>query len=65
VNALDKITELVSERGNKITRADYNTIMTLAVDVPLEDSDYLGAVFEGIALTVNDPLYDGDIDPIE
>lgn len=61
MNALDQITELVSERGNKINRADLNTIMTLAVDIPLEDSDYLGSVFEGIMLTVSDPLYVGNL----
>lgn len=63
MNALDAITELVSEAGKNITRADLNTILTLAVDVPLEDSDYLGFVWEGIALTINDPLYTKDIKP--
>ncbi|MBD8734895.1 hypothetical protein [Sphingomonas sp. CFBP 13706] len=61
MNALDQITQLVSERGNKIDRDDLNTIMTLAVDIPLEDSDYLGSVFEGIMLTVSDPLYVGNL----
>ncbi|MEK7454729.1 MAG: hypothetical protein AABZ76_07375 [Pseudomonadota bacterium] len=62
--AIDEIVELVRDRGAKLTRDDLNQIKMMAVDVPLEDSDDLAAVFEGIALVVNDPLYEGDIPPI-
>lgn len=62
--AIDDIVELVRDRGAKLNRDDLNQIKMMAVDVPLEDSDALAAVFEGIALVVNDPLYEGDIPPI-
>ncbi|SEJ87402.1 hypothetical protein SAMN05518849_11676 [Sphingobium sp. AP50] len=63
--AIDEIVELVRDRGSKLNQYDLNQIKMIAVDVPLEDSEDLAMVFEGIALVVNDPLYEGDIPPME
>ena len=63
--AIDEIQTLVRERGSALSRADMERITTMAVDVPLDESDQLGSIFEAIALVVNDPEYSGDIEPIE
>lgn len=62
---IDEIMTILSERGSDLNRDDLARINELALDVPLEDTEQLGTVWEGIALIVNDPLYSGDIDPID
>jgi len=58
----EAITEFVRERGSGISAADLTTINDMLIDLPLEEvSDVRAWVMEGIALTVNDPLYEGDI----
>ncbi len=58
----EAITEFVRERGSAISAADLTTINDMLIDLPLEEvSDVRAWVMEGIALTVNDPLYEGDI----
>lgn len=62
----EAITEFVRERGSAISAADLTTINDMLIDLPLEEvSDVRAWVMEGIALTVNDPLYEGDIPAIE
>jgi hypothetical protein len=63
--ALEQITEIVSERGSALDRDDMDRITELSVEVPLEDSDALAMVMEGVAMIVNDPLYEGDVPPME
>ena len=62
----EAITEFVRERGSAISAADLATINDMLINLPLEEvSDVRAWVMEGIALTVNDPLYEGDIPAIE
>jgi hypothetical protein len=61
----EAITEFVRERGSAISAADL-TVNDMLIDLPLDEvSDVRAWVMEGIALTVNDPLYEGDIPAIE
>ncbi len=59
--ALSEIQEILTDRGSKLSRTDLEDILVAAVDVPLQDSEALGAVFGAIQLIVADPLYEGDI----
>lgn len=61
MQALDEIQAIIAERGERLDRDDMNRILLLSVDVPLEASEALAMVHEGIALIVNDPLYKGDV----
>jgi hypothetical protein len=62
----EAITEFVRERGSAISAADLATVNDMLIDLPLDEvSDVRAWVMEGIALTVNDPLYEGDIPAIE
>lgn len=58
-----EITDFVSERGDKITRADFVRLNRMLFELPLEEvSDVRSWLYESIALTVSDPLYRGDLE---
>ncbi len=64
--SFEDITEFVRDRGDAISAADLTTINAMLFELPLEEvSDARVWIMEGIALTVNDPLYSGDIPPFE
>jgi hypothetical protein len=65
MTALEQIDKIITDRGDKLNRDDFISIRILEPEVPLEDSEALAFVWERIALIVNDPLYDGDADPVE
>ena len=63
--ATDKIMAILSDKGQAIMQADLDEIELLLTRVDLDDiADVEPMVYEGLALTVNDPLYEGDIEPI-
>ena len=57
---------IISERGSDINLVDMREIQSLIVEFPLERAAELqGWIYEALSLIVNDPLYEGDIPPIE
>jgi hypothetical protein len=63
--ATDTILEIISTKGADLRQSDMEQIEELIVDIPLDDAPRdMGMIYEGIAMVVNDPLYEGDIPPI-
>jgi hypothetical protein len=63
--AFEKIIDLIGEKGAKLTQADMDQIESLIPDIPLDElPDSYGAIHEALALIVNDPAYEGDIEPM-
>lgn len=57
---------IISERGSDLNLVDMREIEALIVDCPLERAaEMQGWIYEALSLIVNDPLYKGDIPPIE
>lgn len=62
----EDITDFVRERGDAISAADLTTINAMLIELPLEEvSEARAWIMEGVSLTVNDPLYSGDILPFD
>ncbi len=57
---------IISERGSDINLVDMRKIEGLILECSLETAaDMQGWIYEALWLIVNDPLYEGDIPPIE
>lgn len=57
-----EIMDFIGGRGDKISRADLSRLNEMLIDLPIEEvSDVRGWIMESIAMTVSDPVYDGDI----
>lgn len=64
--SFEDITEFVRKRGDAISATDLTTINAMLIELPLEEvSEARAWIMEGVALTVNDPLYSGDILPFD
>lgn len=63
--ATDDILSIISERGSRLDQADMDRIEALITEIPFDQLDETGMIYEAIALIVNDPLYEGDLDPID
>ena len=62
----DQIIEIIRTKGDTLALDDLHEINMLLVTVDPDDFlDQQGAAYEAISLIVNDPLYEGDIPPIE
>lgn len=57
---------IVRERGLSISAADLAEIEYLLTQLDADEAaDRIASVFEALSLIVNDPLYSGDIPPID
>ena len=57
-----EIMDFIGGRGDKISRADLSRLNEMLIDLPIEEvCDVRGWIMESIAMTVSDPVYDGDI----
>lgn len=57
---------IISERGSDINLVDMREIERLIAECPLERAaEIQGWIYEALWLIVNDPLYEGDIPPID
>jgi hypothetical protein len=65
-NPFDRALEIISEKGSDIMSADLHEIEHLMTLFDVDKAAELqGAIYEALALIVNDPNYDGDIPPID
>lgn len=61
----DQIVQFIGERET-FNRVDMARLNEMLIELPLEDfSDVRAWAMEAVALRVNDPLYAGDLDPID
>ena len=59
---LDDILAVISSKGEKLMQVDLNEIEYMLTQIDIDEAlDASPMIYEGIALTVNDPLYEGDI----
>ncbi|MGK2911235.1 MAG: hypothetical protein ACSLE1_15750 [Sphingobium sp.] len=62
----DQALKIISDKGLDLTSEDLREIEFLLTEIDFEDlPDHSGTIFGALALVVNDPLYQGDIAPIE
>lgn len=64
--AYDQAIAIVREKGILISSADLAEIEYLLTQLDADEAaDRIASVFEALSLIVNDPLYTGDIPPID
>jgi len=62
----DKIFEILREKGEAIRQSDMDEIELLIMEAdPDVWIERMGWFYEGLALIVNDPNYEGDIAPVD
>ena len=62
----DEIQRIIRDKGRAIMQADLDAIETALAAMPAERRYALEPwIYEGLALIVNDTLYEGDIAPID
>lgn len=63
MDVAEEIIDLMRERDSDLNRADLARINVMLLDV--EDDDAFMTIQDAIAQIVNDPAYEGDIEPVE
>jgi hypothetical protein len=57
---------IIGEKGLSLSSDDMREIEGLITQIPLDDlPDQSGMIYEALSLVVNDPLYEGDVPPVE
>ena len=62
---IDRAQAILSEKNDKLMQADLLEMQEIFTEIPPEEWDEVMMLMEGVAQVVNDPLYSGDIPPIE
>jgi hypothetical protein len=63
---LEEIMAIIRDKGRDIRQSDLDAIAVLLAELPAEKrAEVEPWIYEGLALIVNDCLYEGDIPPIE
>lgn len=58
----EEITDYVAELGEKINRDEWMKVRSMLVYLPIDEaSEVYTWLSEGVALTVSDPAYEGDL----
>ncbi|WP_156358171.1 hypothetical protein [Sphingobium sp. Leaf26] len=64
--ATDQIIAIIQTKGYDLRSDDIDEIHYLMTDIPLDDlPDEYPMIMGALANIVNDPVYDGDIEPVE
>lgn len=64
--ATDQIVDIIRVKGYDLRSDDMREIEYLITDIPLDDlPDEYPMIMGALAGIVNDPIYEGDIDPID
>lgn len=62
----EQMLAIVAEKGPDLSQDDLVELDYLTTKLDIDDAfEQRGIVDEAIALIVNDPLYEGDIDPMD
>jgi hypothetical protein len=56
---------ILTDKGASLMQEDFQEMQSLFTQVEIEQWEDVVRVMEGVALIVNDPSYNGDIEPIE
>lgn len=56
---------ILTDKGTSLMQEDFQEMQSLFTQVEIEQWEDVVRVMEGVALIVNDPSYEGDIEPIE
>jgi hypothetical protein len=61
---IDQAQEILSSKGSALMQSDLDLMEEIFTKIPPEEWDDVMMLMDGVARIVNDPLYDGDIEPI-
>lgn len=62
---IDKAQDILTRRGAKLSQDDLFEMQNLFIMVPVSDWEEVARIMEGVATIVNDPSYEGNLEPIE
>lgn len=62
---IDRAQDILSSKGSALMQSDLDAMQEIFTEIPPEEWDDVMLLMDGVALIVNDPSYDGDIEPIE
>ncbi len=63
---LEDILEIISTKDDKLMQVDLNEIDYMITQLDIDEAlEVQPMVYEAISNIVNDPLYEGDIEPIQ
>lgn len=62
---IDEAQAILTRKGLALSEDDFREMQDLFLLVPIEEWDEVMRLMEGVSIIVSDPLYEGDIEPIE
>lgn len=61
----EQMHEVIRSAGDQFSQLDLDRIRELSMDLPLDQNQGMGWIYEAIEMVVSSPDYKGDLDPDE